>query len=288
MANIIHGCNNKCHEHNALLNNSQFLPKNKFQQKRITIDLSKYKKCYTCNIWLSKSGIVDNSSKKSICKCCGNETFTPHYDLKHTQSILGLIYGKKSSTYKMYFLRSILDVIYYNEKKLIGHKWLKIYNDKVFIDFNFLAIRFLKYYMDIELTFGIRHSPKGQSDPIDKNMDVFMINFVKKMNLDKNTQPPKLEKLARPILQKYRDAVIINGIKKQVLNALLSDMPSLYKKEKNGIVMDATTISFLADHVDIIKYVINYELALYFEKNNKPISIKKLQDIEEKRIVVLT
>ena len=80
-----------------------------------------------------------------------------------------------------------------------------------------------------------------------------------------------------------RNFVIKNRIKKQVLSVLLHDVSTLYKKQKNGIMVNMHTISFLTNHVKIFKSIINYELVLYFEKYNLKISVSKLHEIEKKR-----
>lgn len=47
-------------------------------------------------------------------------------------------------------------------ERFVGKDWLKIKEGKIFVDLNFIAIRFAKYYCDMEYSFRLRQSQDRQ------------------------------------------------------------------------------------------------------------------------------
>ena len=137
-----------------------------------------------------------------------------------------------SSTYKPVFLRAILDIgdLHNSEttQKLVGSKWLERKDKKILVDLNFIAIRFAKYYWDMEYSFHLRQS----QDPQDAN-----ITRLIKSTHDPQKKPPTIEELSSDEMEHFRTKVINRSIKPEVLVHLLTDMSGFYKKtdSKNNI-----------------------------------------------------
>ena len=173
--------------------------------------------------------------------------------------------GRMSSTYKAVFLRALLDLGDYDSKKEIaGHSFVHIKENKISLDLDFIAIRFLKYYWDMHHSFKIRQS----QDPSDANI----LKIIKRENV-KFDKPPTLKELDDKNMAKLRMEVIKRSILREVIPHLQNDMPELYNKvrRKPIIELDKNIIEFLSKHNISLKNGINYKLATYLERINKTI-----------------
>lgn len=170
-----------------------------------------------------------------------------------------------ASTYKPVFLRSLLDVgdLHDPQKSatLPGKEWLTRKDGKLHVDLNFIAIRFAKYYWDMEYSFRLRQS----QDPQDANI----IRLIKNAhNSDK--KPPTILELSKNNMAEFRKMVIRNSIKKEVLVHLKTDMKDLYKKTSSStITLDDDIIEFLHQHKIILRKGLTSVLAKYLEKLNR-------------------
>ena len=170
-----------------------------------------------------------------------------------------------SSTYKPVFLRAILDIgdLHNSEttQKLVGSKWLERKDKKILVDLNFIAIRFAKYYWDMEYSFRLRQS----QDPQDANITRLIKNIH-----DPQKKPPTIEELSSDEMEYFRTKVINKSIKPEVLVHLLTDMNGFYKKTDSKIIsLDEDVIEFLHVHKILLKKGINSVLAKYLEKLNR-------------------
>ena len=174
--------------------------------------------------------------------------------------------GRMSSTYKAIFLRSLLDLGNYNPDggKIIGQSFIHIEKNKINLDLDFIAIRFLKYYWDMHYSFKIRQS----QDPNDANI----LKIIKRENI-KYSKPPTLEELDKKNMSDLRTEVIKKSIIPEIIPHLKNDMPGLYNKIKRKpiIELDHNIILFLKRHNVSLKNGINYKLATYLERINKTI-----------------
>ena len=173
--------------------------------------------------------------------------------------------GRMSSTYKPVFLRAILDIgdLYDSEtaQKLIGSQWLERRDGKVFVDLNFVAARFAKYYWDMEYSFHLRQS----QDPQDANIT----RLIRSVH-DPKKKPPTIEELSSDDMERFRTNVITKSIKREVLVHLLTDMEGFYKKTgSKTIALDEDVIGFLHAHKILLKKGLNSSLAKYLEKLNR-------------------
>ena len=213
--------------------------------------------------------------------------------------------GTTVSTYKMFFLRSFVDLGKFGDDDLVGKEWIHREGDKIRLDLDFVAVRFARYYWDMEVAFHMRHMPERMADSDDPSQDA--LNIVKlirtrssdmvrrkvmaamdKMNPDVLNDPRRVEKEIRDVLSKpnpptleelasvafgdFRQDVINQAIKPQVLKNILNDMPDLYERVwgKDHILLGSDIVPFLKKFSPMINKALNYMLALHLEKYNPP------------------
>ena len=189
--------------------------------------------------------------------------------------------GRMSSTYKPVFLRALLDIGDLHDpdrgKNLVGGRWLEKRDRKIFVDLNFIAVRFAKYYWDMEYAFRLRQS----QDPQDAN-----ITRLIRADHDPGKKPPTIRELASEDKQVFRSSVINQSIKREVLVHLLTDMRDLYKKtDSKTIALDEDVIEFLHVHKTLLRKGLNGVLAKYLEKLNRatPQILNKIDGVRKSR-----
>ncbi len=171
--------------------------------------------------------------------------------------------NRMSSTYKPVFLRALLDIgnLHDSKKDLIGQQWIKREDDKIHVNLNFIAVRFAKYYWDMEYSFRLRQS----QDPQDANIT----RLIKAIH-EPDKKPPTIEELASDAMQEFRTSVINRSIKPEVLVHLKTDMNDLYKKtDAKTIVLDDDIVEFLHKHKILLRKGLTGVLAKYLEKLNR-------------------
>ena len=183
--------------------------------------------------------------------------------------------SRMASTYKPIFLRSLLDIGALadpgQKEKLVGKDWLKIKDGKIFVNLNFIAIRFAKYYWDMEYSFRLRQSQDRQ--------DANITRIVRSAH-DSHKKPPTIRELSGDDMEFFRKQVITKSLKPEVLVHLQTDMARLYKKtDSNTISLDADIIDFFHTYKTTITYGLNYVTAKYLEKinNNVPNITRKVE-----------
>lgn len=172
---------------------------------------------------------------------------------------------RMSSTYKPVFLRALLDVGDLHDarkaKGLAGRQWLEIRDGSLLVDLNFIAVRFAKYYWDMEYSFRLRQS----HDPNDANIT----RLVRAAHRD-GRKPPTVKRLASEEMGGFRAKVIAKSIRPEVLVHLLNDMDGLYRKvDANTVSLDGSVIKFLHDHKIMLRNGINNALTRYLERINR-------------------
>lgn len=173
--------------------------------------------------------------------------------------------SKMSSTYKPVFLKALLDVGDLDDPskagKIVGRKWLREEDGKLFVKLDFVAVRFAKYYWDMEHTFKLKQS----HSPDDANV----LKIIRGA-LDHHKKPPTVAALANDRMAGFRTDVIQRSIRPQVLKRLPNDMPSLYKKENaNEISLGAEIVEYAHQHKAMLTHGLNYVIAKYLEKINR-------------------
>lgn len=188
-----------------------------------------------------------------------------------------------SSTYKLVFLKSLLELADYRisePKSVIDHKWIQKDGTTIQVDLNFIAVPFTKYYWDMFYKFRLRQSQtKNQYGDDDLNIHK---NFKDEHGIAK--KPPKTaDDLASKEYDSLRKKIIERSIRKEVLIHL---SPSgFYKivKGKSYILMDSRIISFFKKYRIILDSAINYKITKYLEGINKSPQIAEKVLIEVKR-----
>lgn len=210
--------------------------------------------------------------------------------------------GVMASTYKAVFLRSLVDIGRYNDKDLIGKQWIHREGNRIKLDLDFIAVRFAKYYWDMEIAFKMRHMPERMADHNHPKRDVLIIRLIQKkvgdmrrrngmnvlnnMSLDvlnnpsqasqemksalQPPDPPTMKDLASDEMKEFRKDVIKHTIKPEVLVKLKKDMPDLYQivRGENYIMLDVEIVKFMKEFSPVIKKTLNYVLAVHLEKHN--------------------
>ena len=210
--------------------------------------------------------------------------------------------GAMASTYKAVFLRSLVDIGRYDDKDLIGKQWIHREGNRIKLDLDFIAVRFAKYYWDMEIAFKMRHMPKRMADHNHPEKDVLIVRLIQKkvgdmrrrsginmlnnMSLDvlnnpsqvsqemksalQPPNPPTMKDLASDEMKEFRKDVIKHTIKPEVLIKLKKDMPDLYQivRGENYIMLDVEIVKFMKKFSPVIKKTLNYVLAVHLEKHN--------------------
>lgn len=172
--------------------------------------------------------------------------------------------AKIASTYKPVFLRALLDVgDLADEAKLdnvVGKEWLKLSSGRLFVNLNFVAVRFAKYYWDMEYSFKLKQSQDRQ--------DANILKTIRKAH-DPKKRPPTTKTLASDSMSGFRTAVIRRSIRPEVLVHLKRDMPYLYRKESpDEISFDARIVKYMNRNKILLRHGLNYMISGYLEKIN--------------------
>ncbi len=170
-----------------------------------------------------------------------------------------------SSTYKPVFLRSLLDLGDLHDPQkaedLVGREWIERKSGKIRLDLNFIAVRFAKYYWDMEYSFRLRQS----QDPHDANIT----RLIKGIH-DPDKKPPTIKELAADEMEDFRNMVITKSIKPEVLVHLRTDMNDLYQRNESKIIeLDEDIVEFLHTHKILLRKGLTGVLAKYLEKLNR-------------------
>ena len=226
-------------------------------------------------------------------------------------------HGVMISTYKAVFLRSFIDIGRYEDDGLVGKQWIHNDGETIKLDLDFIAIRFAKYYWDMEASFKMRHTPERMADHNHPEKDINIIRIIhdkiadirrkdiiiatekmdsKTLNelpqiydvLQKDLEeikPPTLNKLAENGMAEFRDTVIRDAIKPEVLKNILKDMPNLYesKKGEKYIVFDLELAKFMKKTAYVINRALNYIIALHLEQYN-PSAVQIATKINDEKL----
>ena len=178
---------------------------------------------------------------------------------------------KMTSTYKVIFLRSLLDLGDYKiDKKMnfAAEDWIKIVDidgeRKIELDQKFIALRFLKYYWDIEHSFHLKQT----SNPSDASI----LQIIKEEIKNKSYKNPPIK---YKLFKNYKllDKVVKSKGTRNVTRYLKTSMKTLYvhDKKRHLLIFDANIISFLEKNRVFLKAGLNHKLAKKLELLNKSI-----------------
>ena len=185
----------------------------------------------------------------------------PGYDAMFTRFFNS---ARFASTYKPVFLRSLLDVgdlfDESKESKIVGRKWLRCDNERLLVDLNFVAVRFAKYYWDMDYSFKIKKSQDRQ--------DANILKIIRNESAYKK-KPPTTKALASSRMSEFRTRVISKSIRPEVLIHLKTGMDDLYTKASTSeISFDRKIIPYIKRNKALLMHGLNYTIAKYLEKIN--------------------
>lgn len=194
--------------------------------------------------------------------------------------------GKMSSTYKAIFLKCLLDLRHYDEnirtKRSDKRGWVRINGDEIILDLNFVAARFLKYYWDMEYSFGFKQT----SDKHDTRIQTIIKGLKQKY-----PKPPTWAQLMSDANVDVRKDVIGEAMKPEVMKHIKTDMRGLFYHEKRSmyITLDKRIMGFFNRHYNTVTTIINYKLVTELEKYNKVVPrIASKVDYDRKIRMALT
>jgi hypothetical protein len=169
---------------------------------------------------------------------------------------------KLSSTYKPVFIKSLLAISDYDERnlqRLVGYKWITKHDDKIKVDLNFIAIRYIQYFWDLYFKFRLKQSHSPQDANINRILS-------KLKNVSKT---PTLSSLAGEEFSSLRQEVIRNSIKPEVLFHL-DKHQDLYERvlHEDYIILDYCIIPFFKKYKGILTAALNFMITKYLEKIN--------------------
>jgi len=162
---------------------------------------------------------------------------------------------RPSSSYQYAVLYALTDVGT-DEKDSVGRRWITEYEDRVRVDLNCIAIRFIKYYWET-IGSGLRHTAKGMVMVNKKAGDVNIIHHIKEESLQGE---PNLKTLAEYSMHDFRKKIINKSMKPEVLRVITNnlrhaDNTGIISKayEQNSIEFDNSFLTFLKNNATKLK-----------------------------------
>lgn len=168
--------------------------------------------------------------------------------------------GKLMSTYKCAFLYALADVGTYDTDDGAYRKWISTDGDVMYVDLNFVAARYGKYYWDVS-DLGILHNRPNNSE----------INIFRYIDAYKRDHPksPSLKYLEDERMRGFR-AKIIQKSMAEPLEHLAKNFPGLYEKDRKEprLVLDAGFSKIMRRHGDYVRKRLGSKLRDYLESIN--------------------
>jgi hypothetical protein len=169
---------------------------------------------------------------------------------------------KLSSTYKPVFVKSLLAISDYDERnlqRLVGYKWITKHDDKLKVNLNFIAVRYIQYFWDLYFKFRLKQSHSPQDANINR--------ILRKLKNVSTT--PTLSSLAGVDFSSLRQEVIRNSIRPEVLFHL-DKHQDLYERvlHEDYIILDYCIVPFFKKYKGIFIAALNFMITRYLEKIN--------------------
>ena len=182
--------------------------------------------------------------------------------------------GMVSSTYKYVFLSTLLDLCKhikfesYNDKpESHNDEWIKKDGDFIKVQLDFFAVRFIKYYWEIQ-SLQIRHIAKDTGFP-NKNDDVNIVGLIENQNITKADS----KILSQKKFKDFRNTVIKKSIKPEVFKKLSNDFKGkLYEPQSKHIVIKTDALDFMCSNLNWIKKELDKKVIVHLRKYNQTYS----------------
>ena len=165
-----------------------------------------------------------------------------------------------ASTYKPTFLKCLLDLGDYKEDE--GSQWVKDTGDRLIVDLNFVAARFLRYYWPLRFKFKLKQEASGMRIAVYRILE----KYDSKIGV-KSTPPKNL--MCSESLSELRKITIKDGIQPQVLGKLLNDC-NIYSinRGRQTITIKKEIVDFMKANKKILESALNYMITKYLETIN--------------------
>ena len=198
-----------------------------------------------------------------------------------------------TSTYKAAFLRSLADIGGYGTSCLVGEEWIGRLGGgsggggsggggRMIMSLDFVAVRFAKFYWDMDVGFGLLHISPG-SGRRRRPRRLRMTELVRSASDERTGRAGSLPAVERgmrgsvPCLSELASgsmcdlrARTVSVICRDVLDATLRDMPGLYEvlPGRRHISFDTGLVYFMREYGPTVKRALNHKLAVLLERLN--------------------
>ncbi|NDB92983.1 MAG: hypothetical protein EB167_09905, partial [Nitrososphaeria archaeon] len=165
-----------------------------------------------------------------------------------------------ASTYKPTFLKCLLDLGDYKLDE--GSQWVSENKDRLTVDLNFVAARFLRYYWPLRFKFRLKQEATATPIAVYRILE----EYEEQIGV-KSTPSKKL--MCSEKLSDLRLKTIKEGIKPQVLPRLLNDC-KIYSinKGSNSIEIKKEIVEHMKNNKKVLEAALNHMIAEYLEKCN--------------------
>ncbi len=175
--------------------------------------------------------------------------------------------AKMQSTYKPYFLKSILDLTEYNDspKSFQGKNWIKKLPDGLKVDLEFIASRFAFMYWNPHFKFRLKQSPSYPREDV----HIHLILDDMQNKLEKRKKIPKITVFCSPLNSGIRKRIISKCIQTDVLHRLLKDC-NVYdiSDNKKSIFVSNSVIEFISKNKPLLQNAIDFVITSFLETCN--------------------
>ena len=180
------------------------------------------------------------------------------------------------ATYKPMFLKALLDLGDFSHDE--GGQWVKEDGNKLIVDLEFIAVRFIYYTHPLYYKFKLKQQFGKMtvlSYKIFEEFDVFNAkNKISKKEFTKEEY------------QNARTRLIKDGISKTVFKLLLKDCNIYEPKSSHTFTISKENVKYLKEHKNQLKKALNHELSLFLGTfNNSPNIPSKLEEKQKRPTV---
>lgn len=161
-----------------------------------------------------------------------------------------------NSTYKGVFLYTLTDLADYDDERLVGKQWVHHDDDFWLVDFEFSAVRFLRYYW-LMSHHNIYHMSKGQasSDPQNDTLNIFKI-IREQPDVE---QTPDLAHLTKN--SELCKQIIKEAMKKEMLHHIKDDFRGLIDVKEKKLKLNTELVDVIRENRDRIRKDIQIKIS---------------------------
>lgn len=181
-----------------------------------------------------------------------------------------------ASTYKPYFLKSILELSGYQNGDIVGGRdWIKRTDSGLLVKLDFIASRFGFHYWDPHFKFRLKQSANPHED-----VHIYRILDDMQRDLGGRGNRPKITVFCSPKYANMRSRIISKCIKPDVLKRLLKDCP-IYEvsNDENSISVSYEILRYMKLNKPALEKAIDFVITEYLEgRNSSPQIATKISE----------